>query len=345
MTLNDTFSDQTRTGNPSATKYFIPSLAHWASCMILSELECSYNLPFTTPGLFVRFHQYREAAPKFEHFDRFGEGNTGPGGGGDDDGGANPAGPGSRNAASREAGPHSAACAKDGDDEAGSVSTLSRADDPAAAASPNRKAGRTHPHFFHGLGPNARKLFMELYAENRSRLLAPISREFAVSSTASSTSSAGRNHPHNRHRPAEERLSAAAPLDGSSLPVPATSRSGGSLQSSRRSPQQLSSPGASTTSVRSSSSVHGGGGGAAANVRHAAGAFAAAAPPPDLDVGILDRYGVLLARLTEAATRIQRARRLGGLPRAARRLRRRQRAALAVQRVFRGHLGRRYVGV
>ena len=193
---------------------------------------------------------------------------------------------------------------------------------------------------------------MELYAENRSRLLAPISRDMTASSTASSISSAGRSHAHNRHRRAEERLSVAAPLDGSSLPDPVPAISG-SPQSSRQSPQQPNSPGTSTPSVRGSSSFPaaggagggggGGGGGAAANVRHAAGAFAAAGPPPDLDAGIMDRYGVLLARLTEAATRIQRARRLGGLPRAARRLRRRQRAALAVQRVFRGHLGRRYV--
>lgn len=85
------------------------------------------------------------------------------------------------------------------------------------------------------------------------------------------------------------------------------------------------------------------GGGAFDTVRHAAGAFAVAGPPPDLDASILDRYGVLLGRLVEAATRIQRMRRVGGLTRAARRLRRRQRAGLALQRVFRGHLGRRCV--
>ncbi|CAM9629410.1 unnamed protein product [Scytosiphon promiscuus] len=47
-------------------------------------------------------------------------------------------------------------------------------------------------------------------------------------------------------------------------------------------------------------------------VRHAAGAFAASGPPPDLDAAILDRYGVLLGRISEAATRIQRVRRLAG---------------------------------
>lgn len=169
---------------------------------------------------------------------------------------------------------------------------------------------------------------MELYAENRSRLLAPISRNANATFVASSTASSGQDqHP--------EQASSAAPPDGSSLSnLTVTAR--GSQQSSQQLLQQIS-----PRSVAGSASA-GGGGGAAANVRHAAGAFAAAGPPQDLDATIMDRYGVLLARLTEAAVRIQRARRLGGLPRAARRLRRRQRVALAVQRVFRGHLGRRY---
>lgn len=62
----------------------------------------------------------------------------------------------------------------------------------------------------------------------------------------------------------------------------------------------------------------------------------------DLDAAILDRHGSLLARVAEAALRMQRVRRLRALPRAARRLRRRQRSALALQRCFRGLLGRRY---
>eukprot|EP00752_Nemacystus_decipiens_P018220 g16349.t1 len=250
----------------------------------------------------------REAAPKFEHFDRFGEA-AGAGTSGDGGGGGTP------RAAPPAASP--------------------RANGPATAfvSKAHCLMKRTHPHFFHGLGPNARKLFMELYAENRSRLLAPISSTATANSVANSATSSGRDH----HA---EQASSAAPPDGSSLPNLAVVASS-SQQPSRQRPQQ-----ASPRSMAASSSVgSGGSGGAAANVRHAAGAFAAAGPPPDLDAAIMDRYGVLLARLTEAAIRIQRARRLGGIPRAARRLRRRQRAALAVQRVFRGHLGRRYASI
>lgn len=77
------------------------------------------------------------------------------------------------------------------------------------------------------------------------------------------------------------------------------------------------------------------------NLRHAAAAFAASGRPTDIDAAILDEHSVLLSRLTEAVMRIQRVRRLGAFPRVARRLRHRQRAALFVQRVFRGYLGRR----
>ncbi|CAM9537572.1 unnamed protein product [Ectocarpus sp. 12 AP-2014] len=266
----------------------------------------------------------REAAPKFEHFDRFGESN-----GDADQSKGNPPPP-------KKSGGES--------DGAGHQPNTN----PSVAAPAATKAGRTHPHFFHGLGPNARKLFMELYTENRSRLLAPISRRSA--DVAGPVASSG------RHLPA-----APAPPDGTSLTSPATARNGSQLSRSRQQQQQQQhekqhektpprEEGKSPRSVSGSfAAVGGGGGGAAAaaadNVRHAAGAFAAAGPPPDLDAGVLDRYGVLLGRLVEAATRIQRVRRLGGLPRAARRLRRRQRAVLAVQRVFRGHLGRRYASM
>lgn len=168
---------------------------------------------------------------------------------------------------------------------------------------------------------------MELYAENRSRLLAPISRGATGRFDRSSTPSGQQHQHHCAGRPPS-----AAPSDGSSFPNPAT------VGNDTRPPPSL--PGGSQRPLLVSSSA----GGAADTVRHAAGAFAASGPPPDLDAAILDRYGVLLGRISEAATRIQRVRRLGGLPRAARRLRRRQRAALAVQRVFRGHLSRRFVG-
>lgn len=264
---------------------------------------------FISASFFASYfvHHHREAAPKFEHFDRFGEGARAGGGGGGDDGSSVTPG-------------------------ANSPATSPRATGSAAApgAKANSTLNRTHPHFFHGLGPNARKLFMELYAENRSRLLAPISRNTINSSIAPPTASSRQSH-------LPEQTSSAAPPDGSSLPNLALSASG-SQQPPRQLPQQ-----ASPRAVAGPSSVGTGNGCAAANVRHAAGAFAAAGPPPDLDATIMDRYEVLLVRLTEAAIRIQRARRLGGMPRAARRLRRHQRAALAVQRVFRGHLGRRCV--
>ncbi|CBJ25867.1 conserved unknown protein [Ectocarpus siliculosus] len=259
----------------------------------------------------------REAAPKFEHFDRFGESN-----GDADQTKGNPPPP-----------------KKSGGESHGAGHQPNT--NPSVATPAATKAGRTHPHFFHGLGPNARKLFMELYTENRSRLLAPISRRSA--DVAGPVASSGRH------------LSAApAPPDGTSLPSPTTARNGSQLSISRQQQQQLHEKtppreeGKSPRSVSGSFAAVGGGGGggaAAENVRHAAGAFAASGPPPDLDAGVLDRYGVLLGRLVEAATRIQRERRLGGLPRAARRLWRRQRAVLAVQRVFRGHLGRSYASM
>ncbi|CAM9218906.1 unnamed protein product, partial [Ectocarpus fasciculatus] len=265
----------------------------------------------------------REAAPKFEHFDRFGDSN-----GGSDQPKGNPP-------------PTLQKSGGDGDGAGHHSSTNASVTAPAAT-----KAGRTHPHFFHGLGPNARKLFMELYTENRSRLLAPISRRSAV--VDGPVASSG------RHLPA-----APAPSDDTSLPSPATARNSSQQSANRQQQQQQQQhektpPGEERKSPRSVSGFcaavgggGGGGGGAAAadTVRHAAGAFAASGPPPDLDAGVLDRYGVLLGRLVEAATRIQRVRRLGGLPRAARRLRRRQRAVLAVQRIFRGHLGRRYASM
>ncbi|CAB1110136.1 unnamed protein product [Ectocarpus sp. CCAP 1310/34] len=263
----------------------------------------------------------REAAPKFEHFDRFGESN-----GDADQTKGNPPPPTTSGGQS---------------DGAGHQPNTN----PAVAAPAATKAGRTHPHFFHGLGPNARKLFMELYTENRSRLLAPISRRSA--DVAGPVASSG------RHLPV-----APAPPDCTSLPSPTTARNGSQLSISWQQQQQQQQqqhektpPREKVKSPRSVSgsfaAVGGGGGGSAAadTVRHAASAFAASGPPPDLDAGVLDRYGVLLGRLVEAATRIQRVRRLGGLPRAARRLRRRQRAVLAVQRVFRGHLGRRYASM
>ncbi|CAM9810654.1 unnamed protein product, partial [Ectocarpus sp. 4 AP-2014] len=262
----------------------------------------------------------REAAPKFEHFDRFGESN------GDADQAKGNLPPPKKNEGESHGAGHQPNT------------------NPSVAAPAATKAGRTHPHFFHGLGPNARKLFMELYTENRSRLLAPISRRSA--DVVGPVASSGRH------------LSAApAPPDGTSLPSPTTARNGSQLSISRQQQQQQQQhektpPREERKSPRSVSgsfaAVGGGGGGgasAADTVRHAAGAFAASGPPPDLDAGVLDRYGVLLGRLVEAATRIQRVRRLGGLPRAARRLRRRQRAVLAVQRVFRGHLGRRYASM
>lgn len=273
-----------------------------------NENAFKFLLPFQRRVPYFRCYHRREAAPKFEHFDRFREGAR-SGAGSDGGSGGTP--------------------------RAGSPASSPPVNGSATVpvTKNNHIADRTHPHFFHGLGPNARKLFMELYAENRSRLLAPISRNIIAHSTTSSTASSGQyHHP--------EQMSSAAPPDGSSLPNTVITASG-SQQSSQQLPQQ-----ASPRSVAGNSSFAtgpGGGGGAAANVRHAAGAFAAAGPPPDLDAGIMDRYGVLLMRLTEAAIRIQRARRLGGMLRAARRLRRRQRAVLAVQRVFRGHLGRRYV--
>lgn len=191
----------------------------------------------------------------------------------------------------------------------------------------NNKQSRHHPHFFHGLGPNARRLFLEIYAENRSRLLAP-------------PPGAGDTGP-----------ALSAPCDGSGLPnlspLNTNNNNHDDDEVSRRSHSQLASPtprsvGSVSSTGAASKRRRRGGGGAADTVRHAAGAFAASGPPPDLDAAILDSHGALISRLVEAATRVQRVRRLGALPRAARRLRRRQRSALAVQRLFRGHLGRMY---
>lgn len=181
--------------------------------------------------------------------------------------------------------------------------------------------GHTHPHFFHGLGPNARQLFIELYAENRSRLLAP---RIGINTTLGT----------------QEGIDAmpllSAPSDGSSLPELAA------LTGVSGSPLPAQSPGPSPRAAGRGISERGGGR-SPDTVRQAASAFAAVGPPADLDAGILDQHGVLFSRLTEVATRLQRLRRLGALPRAARRLRCRQRAALALQRFFRGHLDRRYV--
>ncbi|CAM9183903.1 unnamed protein product, partial [Hapterophycus canaliculatus] len=256
----------------------------------------------------------REAAPKFEHFDRFNE-EKGSAGGGE----ATPTGSGPRDAPGKDsARSHTKEISGD---RGGSPTRPPK--QTAFAVAHKATVGRTHPHFFHGLGPNARKLFMDLYAENRSRLLAPISRGATGRFVASSSPSG--------------QASSAAPFNGSCLPTVVTAGSDAR--------PQLPLPGESQRPRPVTSSSARGGGGAADTVRHAAGAFAASGPPPDLDAAILDRYGVLLCRISEAATRIQRARRLGGVPRAARRLRRRQRATLAVQRVFRGHLSRRYASI
>lgn len=259
----------------------------------------------------------REAAPKFEHFDRFAEGLK---------------------------------VSKDSDDPAPRQGSAGIADDTASDAKVGSKrskgdssraenvgsggsvGGRTHPHFFHGLGPNARQLFIELYAENRSRLLTPkFSNKFCSTE----------GNPI--------KVIPSAPSDGSSLPSPVSQQrdSVNSLQQQSPLPSTRSVDGAPIPvgGGRAPSAPSKGSGGASDTMRHAAGAFAASGPPPDIDAAILDRHDVFVGRLVEAATRVQRIRRLGGLPRAARRLRRRQRAALAVQRFFRGHLGRRYVVV
>lgn len=231
----------------------------------------------------------------FEHYDRFKEGS----------GLDNPAKSASPNASDDGNTPRTGAAGQKGN----------RSKAPRAKNNGGDRSS-SYPHFFHGLGPNARRLFMELYDENRSRLGGPMPGGVATSSAA-------------EHQTA---LS-TAPSDGSSLPNLAE------REGSRSSPRSV---GDASARGRARGGGVGGGGVAADTVRHAAGAFAASGPPPDLDAGILDRYGALLGRLAEAATRIQRTRRLGALPRAARRLRHRQRAALAVQRTFRGHLARRY---
>lgn len=180
-------------------------------------------------------------------------------------------------------------------------------------------SGRTYPHFFYGLGPNARKLLMETYAENRSRLHVRSGIGSVVTNNDDLVTLVAA-------------IALAAPSDGTSLPTATPVRPAAGSES-----YPIPSPGTSPRPIGSVTA-----GGAHNNVRHAASAFAAAGSPPDLDANILDRHGVLLARVAEAALRIQRLRRLRALPRAARRLRRRQRAALALQRCFRGSLGRRY---
>lgn len=246
----------------------------------------------------------REAAPKFEVYDRFAEGEGGV-----------PSSSPSRRASFTERIRTRSGAAKNSRKRRCRIATEKSARKGGVRGVRGGRNGRggpgdivenqRHPHFFHGLAPNARRLITETYTENRSRLLALGSHE-------------------RREHGGSVEASNTAPLADSSLPSIVVK------QSSDISPP--CSPSQCPANSRSAKNT----------VRQAANAFAAAGQPPDIDAAVLDRHSSLLSRLAEAATRIQRARRARALPRAARRLWRRQRAALAIQRCFRALLGRNY---
>ncbi|CAM9623940.1 unnamed protein product, partial [Choristocarpus tenellus] len=197
--------------------------------------------------------------------------------------------------------------------------------------------GGRYPHFFYGLRPEFRHLFVMLHVRNRA-LFQGI--QPAVGQGNKIEKGIG-----------EIREEIAKGTSDTLHPDDACAKDDRGTEDSKVDEVVPLSPEGSCASVAASHLAPSdavGEGGVAEVVRRAGETFNASLPnfltgvAKDPETKALEMHVSLLQQLSEAATRLGRARRLTAMGKAARRTARRHRAAICIQRCFRGRLGRLY---